>query len=132
MAHEFVGRGVAFPMRTDATGSVSLVSDHAEIQEAIRLILGTGYGERPMRPDFGCGIAEYVFAPVDATTAGKLAYEVRLSLKRWEPRIEVLDVDVSFDDADTSTVYIDIRYTIRDQNDPRNLVFPFYTIPGED
>lgn len=132
MAEEFVGRGIAFPMRADPTGGVALVSSHAEIQESIRLILGTSYGERPMRPDFGCGIHDYVFAPVNATTSGYLAYEVRLSLQRWEPRIEVVNVDVSFAATDTSTLYIDITYSIKGRNDPRNLVFPFYVIPGED
>jgi phage baseplate assembly protein W len=132
MAEEFVGRGLAFPMRTDPTGGMALVSSHAEIQEAIRLVLGTSYGERPMRPEFGCGIHDYVFAPLNATTAGRLAYEVRLSLARWEPRIDVQGVDVTVDLTDASTLYIDIRYCIRGRNDPRNLVFPFYVIPGED
>lgn len=132
MAEEFVGMGLAFPMRTDPTGGIALVSNHVELQEAIRLVLGTSYGERPMRPEFGCGIHDYVFAPVNATTAGRLAYEVRLSLRRWEPRIDVQSVDVSFEPDDSSTLYIDITYSIRGRNDPRNLVFPFYVIPGED
>ena len=58
-------------------------------------------------------------------------YEVKRSLARWEPRIEVLGVDVSLDAADRATLYIDIRYTKRGTNDPRNLVFPFYVIPEE-
>jgi phage baseplate assembly protein W len=132
MAEDFVGRGLGFPLRTDPTGSIALVSGHAEIQEAIRLVLGTSYGERPMRPAFGCGIHDYIFAPVNATTSGRLAYEVRLSLKRWEPRIDVDSVEVTVDPVDASTLYIDIRYSIRGRNDPRNLVFPFYVIPGED
>lgn len=132
MSKEFVGRGIGFPLRSDPTGGIALVADHVEIQEAIRLVLATGYGERPMRPEFGCGIHDYVFAPVDATTAGRLAYEVRLSLERWEPRVDVVDVDVSYDDREPTTLYIDIRYRIRDENDPRNLVFPFYVIPGEE
>ena len=48
-----------------------------EIEESIRLILGTAPGERPMRPEFGCAIHDYVFAPADAGTAGLIAYEVR-------------------------------------------------------
>ncbi|MGH9070726.1 MAG: GPW/gp25 family protein [Acidimicrobiales bacterium] len=132
MSEEFVGRGLGFPMRTDPTGGIALVSSHVEIEEAIRLVLGTTYGERPMRPEFGCGIHDYVFAPVNATTAGRLAYEVRLSLRRWEPRIDVADVEVSFAPEDPSTLFIDISYAIRGRNDPRNLVFPFYVIPGED
>lgn len=131
MAREFVGAGWAFPLALDPTGSFELVTDEREIEQAIRLILGTAYGERPMRPDFGCRIHDFVFAEANASTAGQLASEVRASLARWEPRITVDDVLVSGDDLDQSLLYIDIRYHLRDRNDPRNLVFPFYTIPPE-
>ncbi len=60
-----------------------------------------------------------------------MAAAVRESLRRWEPRIEVTDVLVSFDAEDSSILYIDIRYAIGETNDPRNLVFPFYVIPPE-
>jgi hypothetical protein len=132
MAEEFIGSGWAFPLRTDATGSVALVSRDREIAESIRLILGTEPGERPMRPDFGCGIHEFVFASADASTAGQVAYEVRIALERWEPRIDLADVVVSFDGVASGTLYIDVRYSIRGTNDPRNLVFPFYVIPQHD
>ncbi|MFI6099618.1 GPW/gp25 family protein [Lentzea sp. NPDC051213] len=126
---DFIGRGVSFPVRTDATGSVALVDGDREIVESIRLILATAPGERPMRPEFGCAIHDLVFAPADSSTAGQIAYEVRLSLERWEPRIDLVDVVVDFAEADNGTLLIDIRYTLRDANDPRNLVFPFYVIP---
>jgi phage baseplate assembly protein W len=129
MAMEFVGNGIAFPMRTNAAGGVALVSREREIQEAIRLILGTSPGERPMRPEFGSRIAEHVFGPANAATAGQLAYEVRVALERWEPRIELEDVEVSFDAVDSGVLYLDIRYRILGTNNPRNLVFPFYVIP---
>ncbi|MEV0679696.1 GPW/gp25 family protein [Actinosynnema sp. NPDC050436] len=126
---DFVGRGLAFPVRTDATGSVALVGGEREVVESIRLILATAPGERPMRPEFGCAIHDLVFAPADAATAGRIAYEVRLSLERWEPRIALADVSVGFDEVDRGTLLIDIRYALRGTNDPRNLVFPFYVIP---
>lgn len=132
MSDEFIGRGWAFPLRTDTTGGIALVSREREIEEAIRLILGTSPGERPMRPDFGCRIHEYVFASADGGTASAIAAEVKASLRRWEPRIEVEDVAVTFDPRDMTTLYIDIRYAIRPTNDRRNLVFPFYVIPGGD
>lgn len=128
----FVGQGLAFPMRCDATGGIALVSGDEEIGQAIRLILSTVPGERPMRPDFGCRIHDFVFSPADATTAGRIAYEVHLALERWEPRIDVLDVRVNGDDSDPTLLYIDITYAIRETNDPRNLVFPFYVIPSEE
>jgi phage baseplate assembly protein W len=129
MGQEFVGAGWAFPMRTDRTGSIALVTHEREIEESIRLILATAPGERPMRPEFGCAVHDYVFAPADAGTAGDIAYVVRLALERWEPRVDLEDVIVRFDAVESGTLYIDIRYTVRGTNDPRNLVFPFYVIP---
>ena len=120
MSESFIGRGIA------------LTSREEEIAESIRLILGTSPGERPMRPDFGCPIHEHIFAPADATTTGLIAFEVRNSLRRWEPRIEVTDVTVAPADDQPSLLYIDITYTIRSTNDRRNLVFPFYVIPDEE
>src|SRR5271154_3913831 len=99
MAEAFVGSGWAFPPQSNTTGSIALVSGDQEIAESIRIILSTGYGERPMRPEFGCGIHDHVFAPADATTAGVIIYEVNRALARWEPRIVVTDVNISFDRA---------------------------------
>lgn len=131
MASDFVGAGWAFPLAIDATGGFELVSDEREIQQAIRLIIGTAYGERPMRPDFGCRIHDFVYAEANATTAGLIGNEVRASLARWEPRITVDEVVVTIDDSEASLIWVDIRYHVRTRNDPRNLVFPFYTIPPE-
>jgi phage baseplate assembly protein W len=132
MAEEFIGKGLAFPVKTTASGSIALVSEDQELREAIRLILGTAYGERPMRPEFGCGIHDLIFAPSNSTTAGEAAYEVRRSLLRWEPRIDVQDVDVHYDEQNTALMYVGVKYTVKGGNDPRNLVFPFYTIPAEE
>ena len=131
-AREFVGRGWAFPLRADPSGNIALVSQEQEIEESMRLILGTAYGERPMRPEFGCAIHDYVYAGADAATAAQIGFEVRASLRRWEPRIEIEDVTVTVDETDRSLLYIDISYSIRTTNDPRNLVFPFYVIPEEE
>jgi phage baseplate assembly protein W len=131
MPEEFIGRGWGFPLRPSTSGGIGMVTGHQELSESIRLILSTAYGERPMRPEFGCGIHEYVFASVNAATAGRIAAEVKASLTRWEPRVDVADVDVKTNPEEPSTLYIDIKYRERNTNDPRNLVFPFYLIPEE-
>src|SRR3954468_17170009 len=111
MAELFVGSGWAFfPTRTDVTGSIELVTRTREIEEAIRIILATAPGERPMRPDFGCAIHDFVFPPADAATAGQIAFEVRSALDRWEPRITVQDVLVTFDEAEEGTLHIQVGY----------------------
>ena len=132
MGERFIGAGLAFPMQVDATGGIALVRREREIEESMRLILATAPGERPMRPEFGCGIHDFVFAPADGSTAGQIAYEVRTSLERWEPRIDVEEVAVSVDAHHEGLLYVDVHYTYRGSNDPRNLVFPFYVIPSHE
>lgn len=132
MAEQFIGAGLAFPMQVDATGGIALVRREREIEESIRIILATAPGERPMRPEFGCGIHDFVFAPADSSTAGQIAYEVRASVERWEPRIDVSEVAVSMDSQAEGVLYIDIQYEVRGGNDKRNLVFPFYVIPSHE
>ena len=132
MHNPFIGRGFAFPMRTDAAGGIAMVSDERELVESMRLILGTAYGERPMRPEFGCGIHDRVFDSANPLTAGLIEADVRASLTRWEPRVAVQGVVVTFDIINPGCCYIDITYTVAGSNDPRNLVFPFYTIPAEE
>lgn len=128
---DFIGRGWAFPLRTGVTGGIALVSREREIEEAIRLVIGTAPGERPMRPEFGCRIHDFVFGSADGATAAAISAEVTESLHRWEPRIIVDEVVVSFAEDDPSLLYIDVRYSIRRTNSHHNLVFPFYVIPGE-
>ena len=131
MAESFIGRGWRYPMGTDASGSIVLNNEDRQLEQAIRLILTTAPGERPMRPEFGCGIHNYVFASADATTAGLLSVEVKRALAFWEPRIDVKSVDVSVDEYARNTLYINITYEVKGSYDPRNLVFPFYVIPDE-
>lgn len=129
---DFVGSGWSYPAGVDATGAIALVTGDTEIAQAMRLILGTAFGERPMRPEFGCGIHDLVFATTNSTLAGLISREVRASLLRWEPRIEVDDVVVTFDAQRSGLAYIDVSYVLSSTNDRRNLVVPFYAIPEED
>jgi hypothetical protein len=131
MSEEFVGSGWGFPVSVDATGGIRLVSKDVEIEQSIRLILSTAPGERPMRPEFGCSIHDHVFDSVDGRTTGRIVFAVREALRRWEPRVDVLDIAVSRHPGEPDALLLDIRYTTSDTNDPRNLVFPFYVIPGE-
>jgi uncharacterized protein len=128
---DFVGQGWSWPAGVGHRGGIALVSGDTELGQAIRLILGTALGERPMRPEFGCGIHDLVFDPSDSTLAGLVAHEVRASLLRWEPRVDVEDVQVTFDPDRPGLALIDVSYAVRSTNDRRNLVVPFYSIPEE-
>ena len=131
MNDDFIGSGWAFPLCTDAAGGIAMLSRERELEKCMRLILSTAPGERPMRPQFGCGIHDRVFDVADGNTADAIAGDVKAALLRWEPRVEVQEVVVTIDADVPGLVHIEIRYTPKATNDPRNLVFPFYTIPGE-
>lgn len=123
---ELIGRGWAFPPQLDARGAIALTSDENEIQQAIYIILSTAPGERVMRPDFGCRIFEFIFAPANDATAAQVAAEVRSALGRWEPRIEVQDVIVTPSPSTYGILLIEVQYIIKASRDERSLVFPFY------
>ncbi|WP_028048511.1 GPW/gp25 family protein [Cellulomonas sp. URHD0024] len=127
--NSFVGAGWHWPIETDQTGAIALAHGTTELEQAMYLILSTTPGERPMRPEFGARLAQFVFASGDATTAGLVAAEVQTALTRWEPRVVVEQVVVSTDADEPATLWIDILYSVRSTNDRRNLVFPFYVIP---
>ena len=83
-----------------------------------------------MRPDFGCGIHDYVFATINAATINTIRQAVREALILWEPRIEVLRVALAVDrggsDFSQGVLAIAIDYRVRATNSEFNLVYPFY------
>jgi phage baseplate assembly protein W len=129
---DILGAGLAFPLGVDRRGSLALARDGDDVQQAISIILSTSPGERPMRPEFGCGVHDYVFDVVDAATLGRMEAEIRRALDRWEPRIDVLRIDFDLDGASDGPLAITIEYRTRATNHVRNLVYPFYVVPAEE
>jgi phage baseplate assembly protein W len=129
---DLLGSGLAFPLQVDRAGGVALARGHDDIQQALELILGTAQGERPMRPEFGCGVHDFVFDTIDAETLGRMETEIRSALDRWEPRIEVEAIDFELDGVSRGELVIVIGYRVRATNHKRNLVYPFYVIPAEE
>lgn len=121
---QFLGRGLTVPLQLGNAG-LAESAGVAKVEESMRVILGTQYGERVMRPRFGCNLASLVFAPDTASTASLARYYVTEGLGTWEPRIEVIDVVVTSDNR-LGALLIDITYRLRATQDVHNLVYPFY------
>jgi len=122
---EYYGRGVAFPIGIGPTGGLAESAGVRKVEESIRIILGTQHGERLMRPDFGCNLKSLAFAPNNAATASLARFYVNEGLKRWEPRIDVLDVVVNNDNLN-GVLLIQISYRLRASQDVQSLIYPFY------
>jgi uncharacterized protein len=128
----FVGRGFAFPMGVGADGHIRLTRGPEDLDASMRVILSTAPGERLMRPQFGCGIWDLVFEPVNFNTLGLMEVATREAIAQWEPRVEVEGVECVPDARDASVVHIEVTYRVRATNNRRNLVYPFYVIPREE
>ncbi|MBW2121334.1 MAG: GPW/gp25 family protein [Deltaproteobacteria bacterium] len=126
MSQEFLGVGWKFPVQTDDQGEIALSRHEEDIRERIWIILGTAPGERLMRPEFGCGIHDYVFSPNNSRTAGLVRFHVEEALTRWEPRIDLEEVNVQADPGRPVLLRINIRYRVRATDTRFNLVYPFY------
>jgi len=130
MAKDFLGTGWKFPLQINERGGVALSQYERKIQESIRVIIGTAKGERVMKPDFGCDIQEFTFSVIDTSTLTMIKSAVKEALILWEPRIEVLSVEVSAERINDGILAIDTAYRIRATNTEYNLVYPFYLRPG--
>ena len=125
MPQLFLGVGWSFPVSPDLSGALGIAAYDESVRQAVWIVLGTARGERAMHPDFGCGIHDLVFQQNTAATAGKVTQSVKDALLHFEPRIDLLDVQVEARNGG-EVLQISIDYRVRATNNTFNLVFPFY------
>ncbi|MEB3157173.1 MAG: GPW/gp25 family protein [Cyanobacteriota bacterium] len=124
---DFLGTGWAFPPRfTDAGGSVEMVANEEDIHQSLQLLFSTRRGERPMRERYGCSLDDWLFSALDHDLESQLISAIHDAVLLHEPRVRLLDVDVSPDGADASVLRIRLDYRVVATNSRFNLVFPFY------
>ncbi|WP_328609383.1 GPW/gp25 family protein [Amycolatopsis sp. NBC_00345] len=128
---DFIGRGWAFPLGVTANGTIATIGGPRKLEQAMALVLSTYPGERPFRPEFGSRLRDFVFDSATHTVFSGIEGEVRRSLTVWEPRVLISDVVVYPHSDQENVLLIDISYRVKGENDQRNLVHPFYTIPDE-
>ncbi len=125
----FLGVGWAFPAGA-ASGEVAMASYEEDVRQAVGIILGTSPGERVMRPDFGAGLRDLVFSPINTTTMALVQHRVQQALVEWEPRIDNVTVQVTAE-PQFGRLRIEIHYRLRATNTFYNLVYPFYLYEGK-
>ena len=130
MKKEFLGVGWKYPVGVEADGRISSSAYEENIRESIRILLGTAKGERVMRPEFGCSIHEYAYAPMDTLTFRLIENAIYEALTDWEPRIEVNEIKMLTEKANEGKLLISIDYKVRRSNTQANLVYPFYLKEG--
>lgn len=127
----FLGRGWSFPPSFDRINNGNqMVSDLTDIEESIRIILGTTPGERIMQPKFGCHIKQMVFEQISANLIAKVNHLISHALLNFEPRIKFLQANFLDDINGEGVVHIRIEYSIITTNTRHNIVYPFYIAEG--
>lgn len=123
----FLGRGWAFPPDFSHAGTqVAMVEGEDDVHEALRILFATRFGERPMQEDFGCNLDAYLFAEIDHGLVNELRAMIENGILRHEPRIRLLDLDISPDQAMAGVLQIRLEYAVLASNSRYNMVFPFY------
>lgn len=115
-AFRFVGAGQPEPaggLAVTTTGSTSTVEGDEAVRQALVLLLSTSPGERLMRPEYGSHLHRLVFGPNDYTAAGLAIHYVRQAIERWEPRVEIVDLDAGADPDRHTQLNIRLRYRVR-------------------
>lgn len=126
-----LGKRIAFPLQLNDRNELAMVDGDISIRQSIYLIIMTVPGERVVRPTFGCRIHELIFDPINGKTAITAKRYVEEAIQRWEPRIDIEEIDVGLGDYDRGELLINIRYRHKNRPDPRSLVFPYYLNPAE-
>ncbi len=125
MPTDFYGRGASYPMSLSTKAGVRESANLQKINESVRILLGTQFGERVMRPTFGCNLKSLVFAPNNSSTAALARHYVQDGLKQWEPRINVQNVNVTSDNTG-GVLLIEVSYSIKATLQIESLIYPFF------
>ena len=82
------------------TGDLIVKKDEAAVKQAMVNLLLTSKGERPFQPDLGSNLRQILFNQLDSSTAAQIGENIRETIENYEPRVDILqlDVDANFED----------------------------------
>jgi len=125
----FLGTGWSFPPEfVLETGEVVMTSEEADIEASLKILLGTSTGERFLNPKYGLDMREVLFEPISTTMKTLLKDRVRITILIYEPRIDLLSLELDTSAQYEGKVSIILEYEVRATNSRYNLVYPFYTL----
>lgn len=106
------GRSMSFPPRVGADGRFVWSEGEANIRESIAVILKTNLAERVGLPEFGAGLARFLFEPNNPATHARMQDAIQRALERWERRIQVEGIEVVPGPADAEAALATITYSL--------------------
>lgn len=123
----FLGRGWSFPPAfSSAAGSVRMVAGLEDIRQSLFILFSTAQGERLMHPTYGCDLWRFAFRERNAAVIEEIRDMVATAIVRWEPRIDLIAVEVEADRDEPAMIRIVVDFAVRRTNSRTNLVFPYH------
>lgn len=100
-----------YPYHFNDRGLTAGASEEEWIRGLVEQVLFTSPGERVMRPDFGSGLMQLVFAPNSPELAATVEMLAQGALQQWIGHLIALEgMEV---EAVDSTLRVRVQYTIR-------------------
>lgn len=131
LSKSFLGTGWGFPPTfSNKSVTVGMLSDEADIESSLQILLSTRKGERVLRPDYGCNLDELVFEPLTTTFETYIKDLITTAILFYEPRIDVNKINLDDSGVYEGRIVISIDYTVRSTNSRFNFVYPFYKTEG--
>ena len=127
----FLGTGWSFPPTfTKSSVEVEMLSDEADIQSSLEILLSTRRGERVMQHKYGCNLDEMVFEPLTTTFKTYIRDMITTAILYYEPRIEAKKIELDDSRESEGVILVIIEYVVRSTNSRFNFVYPFYKKEG--
>jgi phage baseplate assembly protein W len=90
------------------TEDVNVTQDTAAVRRSVQNLLSTAYGERLFQPNIGASLRSLLFEPIDAITTFEMRDRILDTIRKHEPRIGSLFVDViSLPDSNSYDVTVE-------------------------
>ena len=87
------------------------IKNETAISRSIRNLILTNPGEKFFNQTLGSRVNQLLFDPMDDITSSSIQDEIRNTITNYEPRVDLISVDVS-PNYDTSEFNVTIRYYI--------------------
>jgi phage baseplate assembly protein W len=127
----FLGTGWGFPPSFEnLSEGVEMVSGERDIKQSLIILLNTSLGERIMKPEYGCGIRNFVFQETDNSHIHVLKDIITNAILNYEPRVKVEEINIDTENYLDGVITIEIDYFIITTNTRSNIVFPYYLSEG--
>lgn len=112
VAGQLYGKGISFPVRVGLDGRLVTSEGELNVRESLCVLLRTARLERVERPDYGCGVGQYLYDTNDLATLRVIQEEIKRAIAACEPRVRLDDVRVVSDPTEPRAVNITVAYTL--------------------